>query len=271
MKSFRILLVAVMLAVPLWGQAKNEPTFAGGFSSGKSGTKSQPAKAKPADRSPAPAKTANAQSSFGSFGSGKGAKATPAPAPATAPAVPAHEQTQKSTSALSRNLNQNSAQANALKALDARNASKSAPGNSMIGSNLSGPATAATNATGQPPYAPPIYSAPAPAPAPPVVYQNNSSGSLTSGIIGFLLGKSMSHNERSYNSNNQGGYGENRTGDSPNKSGVVSANSEVAGGSSFLRILVWLLILAGIGAVIWYFVQRSSAKAQTAAKRNYSL
>jgi hypothetical protein len=113
----------------------------------------------------------------------------------------------------------------------------------------------------------PVAPNPIPQPMPPqVVYQNAPSGGWKSGIMGFLLGNSMSHNDRPYNAHNS--YNQ------PNSSSASS--TDIAGqestGTSFLRIVVWLLILCSIGGVIWYFVKRSSANdAAAAAKRNYSL
>jgi hypothetical protein len=256
MKTSKIILIA-LLALPVFSLAKDAPKFSGGFSSGKSTstTKSQASGAKP---KPVQKEAGTAKSSFGSFGSASTTKAATAPAtPATTPAgatpgavVPAAA---KSNSALTQSLDKNAAQANALKTLDARNAQKTPV---AIGSNI--PPNSNVN--------PPAPVAPQPIP-PQVVYQNAPASGWNSGIMGFLLGNALSRNDRSYNSQN--GYNQ------PNSAGAGSA-PDIAGkestGSSFLRIVVWLLILGSIGGVIWYFVQRSSANnAATAAKRNYSL
>ena len=83
--------------------------------------------------------------------------------------------------------------------------------------------------------------------------------------MGFLLGNSMSRSDRSYNSHS--GYGQ---GNSASSSPDVA--DDQASGSTFLRVVAWLLILGAIGGLVWYFRNRSSAKAAAAAaKRNYSL
>ncbi len=272
MKTLKIVLIA-LLALPVLSFAKDEPKFSGGFSSGKSTstTKSQSTSAtpKPAKKEASPAQNANAagtgKTSFGSFGGAKAAKdatapATPAATPAAATksgAAPA-----PAKSALTQSLDKNSAQTNALKTLDARNAQKAAVG-------------VASTAPPGPNVSPAVPMAPPPAPPPQVVYQNAPSSGWSRGIMGFLLGNSMSSNARSYNNHNNG-YNQSNSGyNQPNSTATGSA-SDVAEvepkGSSFLRVLAWLLILGSIGGLIWYLVKRSSANAAAAAaKRNYSL
>lgn len=90
--------------------------------------------------------------------------------------------------------------------------------------------------------------------------------------MGFMLGRSMSHNDRPYypSGNVSTGYGSNG---SPPSGAWDDANppEKTSVGMHILRVLLWCAILGAIGGAIWYFFSRSGPAAVTANKRNYSL
>lgn len=196
-------------------------SFKGGFSSSRGATAS-------GSRAAAPAPSGNRQ--FGGFGSAKPA----------APAVPAPQQ-----SALSKNLDQNAANANALRTLDARRAAAA-------------PAPPAAPVAAVPP-APHQYGGPAPVPAPVVVVQQRSG--MGDMFMGFMLARSMS-----------GGHATAAVQGTGTGTGAVPAAAD-AGGSSFgaifLRTFLWLLIFGAIGWSIW-FARRRFKRARQDSAPNYA-
>jgi hypothetical protein len=276
MKHLKMAIVLVVLAIPLMGIAKGGSSFNGGSgrSSGSSFSRgfSSPGST---SRSVSPSN----KTSFGSFGSSKSAAP---PAPAAAPsggktsfgsfgssrdaAAQATPSGQQSKSALTQSLDKNAAQANALKTLDARNSQKAqtntaqTPGGMPLGGVPGGSQSPQAGQMGQP------Y--PSQAPPPTVIYQNSgSSGNFTSGLLGFMLGSAMHSRDRSSYPMDNGSFGRpaGASGDPATGAGVPKESA----GMSFLRIFLWLIVLAAIGGIIWYFVRRS--RQNVAKKANYTL
>ncbi|NYE62583.1 hypothetical protein FHW58_003802 [Duganella sp. 1224] len=174
MKPFpSALLLAVCLAL-----AGNVPAYArstahsGTSSSFKSGFSSQ--KSNSARHSKPSAPPANRQSGPGAFGQQAGSPAQPP----------------RNTSALSRDVDQSAARANALKTLDQRRAAANNQPLPPLNDTLRQPSSA------QPPS--PVYRAPA-YPAPGPGYQQQSSGGgngLMAGVMGFMLGRAMSQSHQ---------------------------------------------------------------------------
>jgi hypothetical protein len=103
-----------------------------------------------------------------------------------------------------------------------------------------------------------------------VIYQNSGSSGFTNGLIGFMLGRSMSHNDRPYSPTNSGGAYPSSSVNSGAGSPVGNIDQPAEStGTSALRIFLWLTILGVIGGGIWYFVRRP--KSPSTVKRNYSL
>ncbi|WP_167092425.1 hypothetical protein [Massilia frigida] len=204
-----------------------------------------------------------ASGGFGSFGS--------APARQDSGAQPG---LQKSGSVLSQRLNKGSAEANALRTLEARRAAEQAanappeirpapssqPSGGQYGSGNGG--QYGNNSGGQ-------YNGNRNGqyggngmPAPIIVPQNNNG--MGNAILGFLLGRSMSnsHANSGYqgNTNNSG-----MVGTTPGSAGPVAtaqAPQESSLGKSLLRTFVWLVILSVLawGAYLgWKFLRRGKA------------
>lgn len=218
-----IALLAVLLpclagAVSVGGRGAGAHSFRGGFSSQRSQPAAMPAK--------------STATSFGSFNSAR-------------PAAPA-----KSGSALNRDLEQQQAQANAQKSLQARQQPAAAP-------------TPASNVNGQPlpPAGAPATPAAAPVSSPPVVVVQRESGSMGGAFWGYMLGSALSrpHNTTVYTDSRNNPPLAN---DGNSYSGGVVAGPEhgvatvpaaaVAPGEGagwkLLRLALWSLIL---GSVLW--------------------
>lgn len=264
MKQFRIALLALVFALPAAGamghNASDRHSFGGGFSSSKSSTA-------PSSKSPT--------KSYNSFSS---TKPSPAPAPEPASSVPHTAADSKSissfsskdtapvigpTSALSSGLNKNAAQSNALTALDARNAKKE--------SALGATQTVQSTPSGMPlggvasgSVSPPLVAAQT---GQSVIYQNGGNSGVspwTSGIVGFMLGRSMSHDNYHQNGYNGG------SGINPNQAGLPPVKNNEGVGSTLLRIFAWLVIFGCIGWVVWYFFFRKKSKSLLTAP-NYRI
>jgi hypothetical protein len=171
MKSFRsALLLMLCLAV-----AGNVPVYAGATShsgtssSFKSGFSSQKNNAARHSRPSAP--PANRQSGPGAFGQQAGSPAQP----------------QRNTSAMSRDVDQSAARANALRTLDERRAAAN-----------NQPLPPLNDTLRQPQQPSPVYRAPAyPAPGPGYQQQPAGSGNgLMAGVMGFMLGRAMSQSHQ---------------------------------------------------------------------------
>ena len=270
MKRWKMAVVLVMLALPMMGNAKGGSSFNGGggssfsrgFSSHGSTSKFANTGSKPSFGSFGAAKSAaiparevpgsSGKTSFGSFGS-----------PISTPTELASPG-QKSKSALTQNLDKNAAQTDALNTLDARNNQK-AIGNTPVAANgmpLGGVPT------GSPSYPSGQMGQPYPTAPPTVIYQNGgSSGNFTAGLIGFMLGRSMHGNDHSSYPMQNGSY--DRPVGAESNPQIPTEIPKESSGMSFLRIILWLLILSAIGGSVWYFLRRSGQG--TAKKSNYSL
>jgi hypothetical protein len=172
MKSFSsALLLMVCLAVAGNVPAEARPASHSGTSSSfKKGFSSQKSNSAARHSKPA-APPANRQSGPGAFGKQAGS-------PASAPQ-------QRSRSALSRDVDRSTAEANALKTLEQRrNAANNQP-------------LPPLNDTLRQPQSPsPVYRAPA-YPAPGPGYQQQPSGNgLMAGVLGFMLGRAMSQSNQ---------------------------------------------------------------------------
>lgn len=193
-----LLTVAMAFASTTPAQARPVTSHHSGTSSYKSGFSSQKSNS-PRQTQAAPA--ADRQSGPGAFG-----RASGSPASATPPGQPR----QSAQSAMSRDMDQNAAQANALRTLDARRAT------------AAGPASGAAplpplNDTAMRPQPAPVYQTPPMYQQPTVIVQQPSSG-LMNGMLGFMLGRAMSHNNQTVVYTNGNGAG------NPGNGGVVNGN-----------------------------------------------
>lgn len=247
------------LAPALDAAASSPSSFSHGFSSHTSSSHASAPRAPAAKPSsgfgsfsrrqaaaPAPDNTSSASSAvapsrpgggFGSFGS--------------APATP-----KQSDSALSQQLSKQSAEANALRTLDQRNAAKAAqnapqpvPGYGPSGSASMPPAG---------------MQGPAPA-APPTVVVHQDGGGLGHVIAGAMIARSMNAHANSYP---QGGYNNGYNGGYNNGAGHAAH-----GGTSFFSLFVTLCILVAIAWGLWFAWRgwrRRRAAQLEADKPNYS-
>ena len=248
MKSHQFaLIIALLLPLGMTGSADAKPaghsgtssSFKSGFSSQKSssGSTSKPSfgsfgAAKPAAPPvEAPSAAPSKQSSFGSFGKAAGTGADAAGAPAK--------------SALTKDLDKNAANENALRTLDARKAAALPP---------AAPSPAPLQAA-------PQYGGPAPYQQPIIVQQRSGFGDMA---IGFMLGHALSgsHSNGGYAGNNGAYPGNGQAGGVP----VVEHSSF---GATLLRTFLWLLILGSLGWLV-YFVVRRFKRAKQDSAPNYS-
>jgi len=231
-------LLVVALAFSLQGPVQARPaSHFGTPSSMRSGFSSQ--KSLPAPS--APPSTARS-SGPGSFGK--------AAAPQTDP---------RSSSASSRDMAQNAAQANALKTLDARRAAASAP------PPLNDSASRAPQSAPMPVHNQPAYPQQLPQ---PIIVQQHSSG-LMSGVVGFMLGRAMSQQtQMSYPPYGQG-Y---PAAPAANPGATVNADGSTAPvaaaamtpvpvpapkpsfAATVLRVFFWLALMSGLVWLVVYMV-----------------
>ncbi|WP_332875940.1 hypothetical protein [Massilia sp. S19_KUP03_FR1] len=206
--------------------SSSSKSFKGGFSSQRSST--PPARAPRQD-------SASSRGGFGSFNS-----------------APSRD-TQKSDSALSRRLDKNASQDNALRTLDARRAQKE----QAERDTRPVPGYENRQASGQYGNQP---GAPMPAPA-----QAQPQGSGWGGVAtGMVLGQIAS----GANARNNNGY--------PGQANVGTSSASVnqaSGGSSFfggvMRMFMWLIVLSAIGWLVYFVVQRKRRKTEE-NKPNYT-
>jgi len=215
-------------------------SFKGGFSSQRSSSSTFSSSksggfgsfSRRSTSSDAPAQASKPSGGFGSFGSG-----------AAAP--------QKSDSALSQKLNKNTAEANALRTLDARRQAQAdaardtrpVPGHEQGASGQQAPT-----------YAPPPAAYPQPQPQAPIIVRQDS------GLGHVIAGAVLANAARGAHANNNGypgGYA----------GGAASAPS--GGGMSFLGVFLTLCVLALIGWGL-YFAWRRLRRGRDARKPNYS-
>lgn len=193
MKLIKTLVYTLIVCVSLVSQAEAKgrtASFKGGFSSQvRSVSKPAPVYYKPPVNYKAPVNQANKPASFGSFGGGK---------------VNAAQHGNYQPSQMSRDLNTNAAQSNALKTADARNKLNS--NNPPAGGNNNGSNGGNGGGSGwfrsgnntapqQPNYSQPIHSQ-------PVVHQtvvHQNSGGFLHGLMWFMIGRStVSQNNTVY-------------------------------------------------------------------------
>jgi hypothetical protein len=210
---------------PSYSSAKSSGTSFGSFSR-RSSSSSSP------DVAPEPAQPGRSSGGFGSFGSGS---ATP----------------QKSDSALSRKLDKNASEANALRTLDARRQAQAdaardtrpVPGYEQGASGRGAPGYAPT-------YAPPPVQQQQ---APVVVRQDSGLGHV---IAGAMIANA-SRGAHASNNGYPGGYA------------GGAAPAPAGGGTSFLGVFMTLCVLALIGWGV-YFLWRRLRRSREAKKPNYS-
>lgn len=273
MSPFKKILTIAILVLPLIGLAKSaSPSFSSGFSSHSSSSSSS----KSATKSTTPSVAKSSGSSFGSFGSGK-----PSAAPSEAPKQNVVSPN-KSNSALSNSLDKNAAQNNALKTLDARTAQTVkplSPQNKSYGqvNNSAASNNNQSNAGQQNSNAGGYYGQAAPTAA----YQNKGGPDLTSGLIGFMLGKSLNSGNSERQNQPQHAVASDEV-NHPQESSPIDSNivpdsaknlegvAEI--GSLFGRLFMWLLLIAAVIFAIRLFRRRSIEKSKAfASRKNYSL
>lgn len=265
------------------GSHSGTSSFKGGFSS----QRSAPPRSLPPRSQPPPSRNGP-----GAFGSGPGAGRDAAPPPA------------RSGSALSRDMDQSAAQANALKSLDARRAATNSQPLPPLTDPVARPGNQAAN---QPGYQggerrPPVYQTPPPVYQQVPVYQQQSSGNgLMAGLMGFMLGRSLSTPQPVYYPGN-GGHGGNGSGNNGNGGNNGSGNSGSAGDlgnggtvagttevgmpglgvpapvaapaapsffASVLRLFAWLALLGTLGWLLYFGAKRWMGRGN-ARRSNYS-
>jgi len=224
LKSYNVAFVlALLLPLAHVGAVDAKPSSSSAF---KSGFSSQRSSASPSKPSYSSAKSSG--TSFGSFGRGSAAP-------------------QKSDSALSQKLDKSTAEANALRTLDARRQAQAdaardtrpVPGYEQGASGRSAPT-----------YAPP----PLQQPQPPVVVRQDS------GLGHVIAGAVLANAARGAHANNNGYPGGYAGGTAPAPSG---------GGTSFLGVFMTLCVLALIGWGV-VFAWRRLRRGRDARKPNYS-
>ncbi|SHM91505.1 hypothetical protein SAMN05192549_103215 [Duganella sacchari] len=221
--------------------ASNVPALArpashsGTSSSYKSGFSSQKSNSAAHSRPAPPA--ANRQSGPGAFGQQTGSPAQP----------------QRATSAMSRDVDQSAARANALKTLDERRAAANAPP----------PLPPLNDSLRQPQQArAPVYQLPPPVYAPPA----SGSNALMHGVLGFMLGRAMSqsHQPVAYPTT-QGSQPVPQAGAATDSAGMVTGMPglgtpapapQPSFGASVLRWFVWLMVLSALVWLVVYFVRK---------------
>ena len=228
-------LLVVALAVSLQGPVQARPaSHFGTPSSLRSGFSSQ--KSLPAPSAP----PANARSSGpGSFGKAAAPQADPG-----------------GSSASSRDMAQNAAQANALKTLDARRAAAAPP-------PLNDTASRAPQSAPMPVYNQPAYPQQLPQ---PIIVQQHGSG-LMSGVVGFMLGRAMSQQtQMSYPPYGQSYPGAPAAGATVSADGVTAPAAAAAMApvpapapkpsfaASVLRVFFWLALMSGLVWLVVYIV-----------------
>jgi hypothetical protein len=269
---YSALVLIVCLALAGNAPAEARPASHSGTSkSYKSGFSSQKSNA---TRSQPPAPPANRQSGPGAFGQAAGS--------------PASAQPQRNTSAMSRDVDQSAARANALKNLDARrNAGAAPPPLPPLNDTLQRPQQApsyAGRSAGQP-AGQPYYQ-------PPPVYQPQPSNGLMHGLLGFMLGRAMSQSNQpvAYPTVNGGQPGVQGAGQPAAPAGTAAAGPEGAGmaagmpgldapvaapapqpsfGASVLRWFLWLSVVSLMAWAVVYSV-RKLRRLRTGSATHYS-
>ena len=170
-------------------------------------------------------------------------------------------QPRRNTSAMSRDVDQGAARANALKTLEARRAAANTP--------PPAPPLPPLNDTLRRPQPAPVYQ------APPV--QQASGNGLTHGLMGFMLGRAMSQSNQPVSYPTVSG-GQPQPAAQPATAGMVggmpglgepAAAPAPSFGASLLRWFIWLLLL---GVIVWTVVYsvRKLRRLRAANTPNYS-
>ncbi|MFA9215784.1 MAG: hypothetical protein ACEQSK_01640 [Sphingomonadaceae bacterium] len=186
-----------------------------------------------AEARPASSHSGTASGYKGGFSSQKGNNARAAPMP------PA-----RSNSALSRDMERNAAQANALKTLDARRAAAAPPP----------PPVAPPVVAPVPVHNPPVYTQ---APQPVIVPQPNNG--FMYGVMGFMLGRAMSQPQPVSVPHNRHTEWDSNT--APAASPAMAqtpapAAAPASFGLSVLRGLMWLALVSGLLWLALYTVRK---------------
>ena len=223
-------------------------SFKGGFSSQRSSSSASSSSksggfgsfSRRSTTSDAPAQASQRSGGFGSFGSG-----------AAAP--------QKSDSALSQKLNKNTAEANALRTLDARR-----QGQADAARDTRPVPGYEQGAHGQqaPSYAPPAaYPQPQPQPQAPIIVRQDS------GLGHVIAGAVLANAARGAHANGNNGYP--GTYPSTPAGGTMAPAPARTGGISFFGLFLTLSMLALVGWIV-YYAWRRMRRAREAKKPTYS-
>jgi hypothetical protein len=209
-------LILPLAQVPADARPSGSPSFKSGFSSAS--------------------KASKPSGGFGSFGSASGARQRSA------------------DSALSRKLDRERSEANALRTLDERRQ-----------------AQAARDARPAPPPPQGYGYGPAPVPAQPpvIVRQDSGLGHVMAGAI--LAGAAANSHANTHANNNSGGgdLGTRAGADAVGTAAAGTAAASTAGGGSIFGATFWLLALALIGGAV-YFAWKRVRSRRAANKPNYS-
>lgn len=278
----KIALVTALLTLSFSSIASSPShSYSSGFSKSSSSSSASPSRSYSA---PSVAPSSTRSTSFSSYGS---AKKTESIAHSTSSVTPSSSKssgfgsfggankTESTTSSapqstMSKGLDKNASQANALKTLNEREAAKVS--HSGFGNSSKDTAFTPSKPIQQPQpqnsqtIPAPVYQAP--------VSSGNNGFSLGSAAVGFMLGRATSHEpKRDYEPTSHTKASEDVS-TSPiqqsNSSDEVSASSNhtASSGSNVLRIALWLLIFGGIAWAIWRFFFK---KADIAKSNHYSL
>jgi hypothetical protein len=260
MKSFQSAVV-LMVCLAMAGNAPAEARpgqHSGTSSSYKSGFSSQKSNASRGRPAPPPA---SRQSGPGAFGKAAGS--------------PASAQPQRNTSAMSRDVDQSAARANALRTLEGRRAAANAQPLPPLNDTLRSPQPSPGYQTPPPVYLPPA--------------QQSSGNGLMHGLMGFMLGRAMSQSNQPVSYPTVNG-GQQPAGQPPAVASDAAAGAGMVGGmpglgeapraapaappaqsfgASVLRWFIWLAMLSAVAWTVLYAV-RKLRRARAANTPNYS-
>jgi hypothetical protein len=262
---------ALSLMLPLAASVPADAKPSSSSSSFKSGFSSQRSSSSSSSSSRSSSSAAKKSGGgFGSFGSSKAADAN------------------KSDSALSRKLDRERSEANALRTLDERRAAQAARERPAPGYNQ--PAGGYANDRRAPPQQGNGYGyGQAPA-QPPIIVNNNGGGGLGHIVAGAILARSAANAHANGNNGNNGNNSNGRgyypapsgsAGDLANQAGAGSVGASTGAitapaapaaqksGGSIFGTIVWLAVLALIGWAVYRMIKRRKARRE-ANKPNYS-
>lgn len=246
----KIVLLSAFLVLSFSSMAASSSrSYSSGFSKPSSSSMS-PSKSYTASSPPSsPSKSTG----FGSFGGGKKADAISRSAP---------------KSAMSQGLDKISSQASALKTLNARESAKTVP--SGFGNSTKDASVTSTPQYSQqsPSQTTQVAHVPVYVPTPSV---GNGGFSWGSAAIGYMLGRSTSHESNHQVDNGLSRQPESQATTPASVNQVVPNNSEATAdtGSGMLRIILWMLIFGTVSFLIWKVLSRK--KIEPAKTSHYSL